>query len=85
MITVPESGEYEIGVEGDDGFRLWLDGKLVVEDWQARPRLYKGAPRTLAKGQKVPVKIEYFQGTRDRMLRLAWRTPGEMNGKRKRL
>lgn len=82
VITVPESGEYEIGVEGDDGFRLWLDGKLVVEDWQARPRLYKGAPRTLAKGQKVPVKIEYFQGTRDRMLRLAWRTPGEMNGKK---
>lgn len=77
-ITAPEGGEYEIGVEGDDGFRLWLDGKLVVEDWRSRPRAYKGAKVTLSKGQKLPVKIEYFQDTRDRVLRLAWRTPGEM-------
>jgi len=33
---------------------------------------------TLQKGQKVAVKIEYFQDTRDRMLRLAWRTPSEI-------
>ena len=63
-ITAPEDGEYEIGVEGDDGFRLWLDGKLVVEDWRIAPALYKGAKVTLDKGQKVAVKIEYFQGTR---------------------
>jgi alpha-D-xyloside xylohydrolase len=77
VITAPEDGAYEIGVEGDDGFRLWLDGKLVVEDWRSRSRLYKGAKVTLNKGQKVAVKIEYFQDTRDRSLRLAWRTPSE--------
>jgi alpha-D-xyloside xylohydrolase len=76
-ITAPEDGEYEIGVEGDDGFRLWLDGKLVAEDWRSRARLYKGAKVTLKKGQKVAVKIEYFQDTLDRALRLAWRTPSE--------
>jgi len=77
-VVAPESGEYEIGVEGDDGFRLWLDGKLVVEDWRSRPRAYKGVKLNLRKGQKLPVKIEYFQDTRDRLLRLAWRTPSEM-------
>jgi alpha-D-xyloside xylohydrolase len=77
-ITAPETGEYEIGVEGDDGFRLWLDGKLAAEDWRSRARLYKGAKVTLKKGQKLPVKIEYFQDTRDRVLRLVWRTPSEL-------
>jgi len=77
-ITAPEDGEYEIGAEGDDGWRLWLDGKLVVDEWRPRGRAYKGAKVTLQKGRKVAVKIEYFQDTRDRMLRLAWRTPSEI-------
>lgn len=77
-ITAPENGEYEIGIEGDDGFRLWLDGKLVAEDWRARPLAYKGAKVNLRKGQKVAVKIEYFQGNHDRSLRLAWRTPSQI-------
>lgn len=81
-ITAPVEGEYEIGVEGDDGFRLWLDGKLVVEDWGIRPPLYKGAKLTLRKGQKLPVKIEYFQATRGRALRLAWSTPSQTGAKK---
>lgn len=75
ILTAPEDGEYEIGVEGDDGIRLFVDGKLLAEDWASRPKLYKGAKVTLTKGQKVPVKIEYYQGFLDRSLRLAWRTP----------
>jgi alpha-D-xyloside xylohydrolase len=78
VITAPEDGEYEIGVDGDDGFRLWLDGKLVVEDWRSRARTYKGAKVSLHNGQKVAVKVEYFQDTLDRVLRLAWRTPSEI-------
>ncbi len=74
-LTAPEDGEYEIGLEGDDGFRLFLDGKLVVEDWASRPKTYKGTKIRLAKGQKLPVKIEYYQGFLDRALRFAWRTP----------
>jgi alpha-D-xyloside xylohydrolase len=77
-ITAPEDGEYAIGIEGDDGFRFWLDDKLAVEDWNARPRTYKETKVSLRKGQKVAVKIEYFQGTHDRALRLAWRTPSQI-------
>lgn len=77
VITAPEDGAYEIGIEGDDGFRLWLGDKLVAEDWTTHPRTYKGATITLSKGQKLPVKIEYYQGDGERALRLAWRTPSQ--------
>jgi alpha-D-xyloside xylohydrolase len=77
-LTAPEEGEYEIGLEGDDGFRLWLDGKLVVEDWAARPALYKGTKIALRKGQVLPLKIEYYQGGGNRILRLNWRTPSQL-------
>jgi alpha-D-xyloside xylohydrolase len=77
-ITAPEDGEYEIGFEVDDGARLWLDGKLVVEDWDQAAARYRSAKVTLQKDQKVAVKLDYFQGGGDRALRLGWRTPSQI-------
>jgi len=76
-VTAPEAGEYEFGVEYDDGARLYLDGKLATEDWSFGPKRYRAAKITLAKGQKLPVKAEFHQGGQDRFFRLGWRTPSE--------
>ncbi len=77
-VTAPEDGEYELGVDGDDGYRLFVDGKLLVEDWTNGPTRYKGAKVRLTKGQSVAIKLEFFQGGGDRSLRLAWRTPSQI-------
>jgi len=71
----PEDGEYEIGVEGDDGYRLYLDDAVVLERWENGGKRLASTRRVLSKGQRVKVKLEYFQATSDRSLRLAWRTP----------
>ncbi|MGF7149993.1 alpha-D-xyloside xylohydrolase [Sphingomonas zeicaulis] len=76
-ITAPEDGEYEIGLEGNDGFRLKLDGKTVVEDWAPGSARYKGAVVALRKGQAIKVGIDYYQVDGHRMLRLAWLRPSE--------
>jgi alpha-D-xyloside xylohydrolase len=78
-ITAPEDGEYEIGFEVDDGARLWLDGKLVAEDWDQAAARWRSAKITLKKDQKVAVKLDYYQGGGDRYLRLAWRTPSQIS------
>ena len=77
-LVAPEAGEYEIGVEGDDGFRLFLDGEKVVEDWDQDAARYKSTTVTLRKNQKVPLRLEYYQAGGDCSVRLAWRTPGEL-------
>jgi len=76
-LTAPEDGEYEIGIEGNDGYRLILDGKTVVEDWNAGAARYKGATQTFRKGQRINVTIEYYQIDGNRVLRFAWRRPSE--------
>jgi alpha-D-xyloside xylohydrolase len=76
-LTAPEDGEYEIGIEGNDGYRLILDGKTVVEDWNAGAARYKGATQTFRKGQLIKITIEYYQVDGNRVLRFAWRRPSE--------
>jgi alpha-D-xyloside xylohydrolase len=75
FLTAPEEGEYEIGLQGDDGFRLWIDDKLVIQDWDFGASRYRGARVVLHQGQKAAIKIEFFNGTANRDLRLSWRTP----------
>ena len=70
-----ESGEHEIGVEGDDGFRLWLDDQLVVDDWNIGAARFKGHRVALREGQRLKLRIDFFQETGARLVRLAWRTP----------
>jgi alpha-D-xyloside xylohydrolase len=78
MLEAPEDGEYEVGLQGDDGVRLFVDGKTLVDDWTKGASRYHGGRITLRKGQRVPIRIEYFQGDGGHDLRLAWRTPTDL-------
>ena len=75
FLTAPEDGEYEIGLDGDDGYRLWIDDKQVIDNWDFGASRYRGAKVVFHQGQKAALKIEYFNGTGNRDLRLNWRTP----------
>ncbi|MGV7207199.1 TIM-barrel domain-containing protein [Oxalobacteraceae bacterium A2-2] len=77
-LVAPEDGEYELGVEGDDGFRLLLDGKVVVDDWRNGGKRYQGYKVSLAKGQRLALTLEYYQAVYERELRLVWRTPAQL-------
>jgi len=77
-LIAPDAGEYEIAVEYDDGARLFLNGKLVAEDWKLGPKRLSSAKITLTKGQALPIKVEYYQGKLDRYFRLSWRTPSDL-------
>jgi len=59
-LTAPESGRYLFTVMADNGFRMTVNDRRVMERW----RIYKVADQTveinLEKGQKVPIAIEHF-------------------------
>lgn len=78
MLEAPEDGEYELGLQGDDGVRLFVDGRKLVENWASGASRYTGGKVTLRKGQRVPIRIEYYQGDGERDLGFAWRRPGEL-------
>ena len=78
VLEAPEDGEYELGVKADDGVRLFVDGKTIVDDWASGGSRYGSGRVRLRKGQRVPIRIDYYQADGGRDLRLAWRTPTEL-------
>jgi beta-glucosidase len=77
QLLPPTSGRYEIAVGADDGFRLFIDGKLIIDNWQINSRMQsKSAFVDLQAGRAYDIKLEYFENIRDAEVRLAWRLPG---------
>lgn len=72
-----EDGEYELGVEYDDGARLFVDGQLLVDDWSFGAKRYRSAKVPLVKGRPVALKVEFHQGGQSRYFRFAWRSPSD--------
>ncbi|MGQ1947739.1 glycoside hydrolase family 3 C-terminal domain-containing protein [Geofilum sp. OHC36d9] len=74
---VPDiSGAYKIGVNSDDGIRLWLNDKLVVDEWHNRGTTTDQVDIKMEAGKKYAIKLEYFDNGGDAICQLLWKVPG---------
>jgi beta-glucosidase len=71
-LTPPKSGLYVLGLRSDDGSRLTLDGKLVVDDWGDHPPTLKTAQMELTGGKAYDLCLEYFEGIVGASVELLW-------------
>ena len=77
VLLPPETGDYLIGFTGQDGYRLWLDGTLLAEDWNIHhPASTLTRKIHLEKDHPYPLKIAYFQNVRSSEARFIWSPPG---------
>ena len=56
------TGEHDIALRSDDGVRLYIDGKLEVDDWKAHPAFTNRLSKYLEAGREYDLRIEYFDG-----------------------
>ncbi|WP_408011285.1 sugar-binding domain-containing protein [Pseudalkalibacillus sp. A8] len=71
---VPEHSEdYTFYMIGDNGFRLWIDGELVIDFWEDKWDIeQKSIPISLEAGKEYDIKVEYFEHYGGSNLKLYW-------------
>jgi hypothetical protein len=69
-----QGGGYRFTTYSDDGVRLWVDGRLLIDAWQPM-RGYKYATVWLSEGVH-DVKLEYFEGSGTARVHLMWERLG---------
>jgi beta-glucosidase len=73
QMTAPATGEINFVVKGDDGYRLIVDSKVILEDWAEHEQsTTRTGSVNLEKGKTYDIKIEYFRGSGRPELTINW-------------
>ena len=67
-------------MNSDDGVRLWLNDKLVVDEWHNRGTTTNQVDIKMETGKKYAIKLEYFDNGGDAICQLLWQVPNNNGG-----
>lgn len=62
----------KLGVEGNDGYRLYVDGTLLIDNWRKQSYGTRLADVRLARGSTHEIRLEYFESTGNARVKLVW-------------
>ncbi|MDK2910815.1 MAG: alpha-L-fucosidase [Bacteroidales bacterium] len=91
FILPPITGKYVFTAQCDDGLRLWIDGKLVLDKWNVasegneseamRENLSDNhlAEYFFEKNKAYPIRVEYREEVQNASVSLSWKRPDSIS------
>ena len=76
-IKPDKSDKYTFDVSSDDGVRLYIDDKLVINDWNDHAVLTNSYTMELNAGQLYKIKLEYYEKGGGAIVKFGWRKPND--------
>jgi beta-glucosidase len=71
-LEAPKSGKYQLGLRGNDGFRLFLNGSLLIDHWEKLSYSTKTVEVEFNKGQKYDIVVEFHENRGEANIELIW-------------
>ncbi|GGH18369.1 glycoside hydrolase family 3 N-terminal domain-containing protein [Pedobacter zeae] len=71
-ITAPKTGTYQIGLAGNDGYRLYIDGKLIIDQWEKASYHTRIESFNFEAGKAYSIKIEFKEPKGNAYIKLVW-------------
>jgi hypothetical protein len=65
-------GEYTFVAEANDGIRVWLDGKMIFNEWRY-PQELEISTRLYLPAGVHDIQVQYYEKARDAAGRLKWK------------
>lgn len=64
--------DFYFHVDSDDGFRLWVDGQLIADEWRLKGPGEVSTPVFLEKGRRYAIELAYFEWGGGASAKLSW-------------
>ncbi len=77
VLVAPDRADAKMLVGSDDGIRVYIDDKLVFEDWTTHAFRIKTIAPELTPGQSYDFKVEYFEGQSEARVMVGWEAAGQ--------
>ena len=71
------SETYTFHTTADDGVRLWVNHRLVIDDWHTHKPLERSGTVTLEANKRVDIQLEYFNKRGAGSVQLWWSSPSQ--------
>jgi beta-glucosidase len=71
-LKAPGTGLYKIGIEGNDGYRLFLNGRLVIDNWKKRGYSSILEDYRFEAGKEYAIRVEFFESSGPAWFKLVW-------------
>ncbi|MBF2002025.1 MAG: PQQ-dependent sugar dehydrogenase [Synechococcales cyanobacterium M58_A2018_015] len=67
---------YTFSVRANDGVRLWVNGKKIIDQWRSRPTAATHQGKILLEADKqYDIRLDYYENDGNALARLFWSSP----------
>ena len=71
-VLAEHTEEYTFYADADDGVRVFVNGRLIIDDWANGATGERRGKINLTAGRREEIVVEYFDNTGDAALKLSW-------------
>ena len=67
-----EAGTYHFKARADDGIRIFVDGKLIIDEWHVNDGAQTYSGKIILSGGKHKIVVEYYERTGHALIEVWW-------------
>lgn len=67
-----KTGKYQLALEGNDGFRMFIDNRLVIDQWSKVSYSRIPVSLLLERGKHYAIRIEFYESKGNARIKLLW-------------
>jgi len=72
FLKSPSSGKFKIGLDGNDGFRLYINDSLIIDNWKKQTYSTLLSNYYFEKNKTYRIRVEFFEPNGNAHIRLIW-------------
>lgn len=77
FLKAPETGVFTFSAKVDDGIRVWLGDRLIIDQWNLNDNGAFEASVSLKAGENYKLRVEYFNALVEGEIQLIWQKPSD--------